>query len=86
MNEIRIDQLHVKCRGLSAATVRAALNELGPALSRRWKNGAATGTLPSAAGRVPPGITPGALAGALAAHIGRSVRAAASRGNPGAKF
>jgi hypothetical protein len=84
MNEIRIDQLHVKCRGLSAATVRAALNELGPALSRHW-NGAGAGALPNASGRVPPGITPSTLAGALAAHIGSSVRAAASRRNPGAK-
>ena len=88
MNTIRIDRLDLKCRGIKAATARAAMRELGPALVRHLGDGANAVASPNRAGkesaaiRVPARVTPATLAGAMAERVTAAVRAAQ---NPGRK-
>ena len=82
MNTIRIDHLHLKCRGIDVATARAALRVLGPALARQLDNGANASCGLNRAGKesaaisVPAGVTPAKLAGAMAGRVTATIRAA----------
>lgn len=91
MKTIRIDRLHLKCRGVAADIACAALGELGPALRDQFGNGARDVGGLHWTGKnfasicVPARVTPSLLAGAVAACVAEAVQTNAGSGNTGRK-
>lgn len=86
MNTIRIDRLDLKCRGIDAATARAALRELGPALAQQLGSGPIANANANPAGnesppiRVRAGVAPAALASAMAERVTAVIRGSRNEG------
>jgi hypothetical protein len=86
MNTIRVDRLNLKCRGIEAATARAALRELGPALIQQLGSSPNATASSSPIGhesppiRVRAGVAPAALAGAMAERVTAVIRGSQDEG------